>query len=172
MREQDIPVLTELATSVSEGVILEIGSWQGASSAVIGRAAQVPVYCIDMWDLTVDYIKRRPEHKVARNYELFSENTRGLNVTGVKGISAEIAKVWDKPIGLLFIDGNHSYEECKADYNGFAKHIIPGGYLVFHDYEDKFPGVQKLVDEIKDGWTGFTVEGSIAVLRKRGGAPE
>jgi len=171
---EDRELLSQLAAQVTEGVILEIGSKNGKSARAMAETANVPIYCIDMWDLTfLEKKDSRPKvHKDVSNFDAFTEAVKGLNVIHVKGLSAEIAKAWEKPIGLLFIDGDHSYEGCKADYEGFARHIIPGGYLIFHDYEDKFPGVQKLVDEIKDGWIGFTVEGRTAVLRKRGGAPE
>jgi len=167
-------LLSKLTPHVKKGVILEIGAKRGGTTVAMAKVARVPIYTIDMWDLTFLETKdTRPRvHKDITNHQYFAGATKGLNVIGIKGLSGEIAKVWEKPIGLLFIDGDHSYEGCKADYNGFAKYIIPGGYLVFHDYEDKYPGVQKLVDEIKDGWTGFTVEGRTAVLRKRGGAPE
>ena len=162
-------VLGEIAPRITEGVILEIGAKCGNTTVVLANA-KVPVYTIDMWDLTfLEKKDSRPKvHKDVSNFDAFTEAVKGLNVIHVKGLSAEIAKAWEKPIGLLFIDGDHSYEGCKADYEGFARHIIPGGYLIFHDYEDKSPGVQKLVDEIKDGWIGFTVEGRTAVMKKEG----
>ena len=164
--------LSKLMPHVTEGVILEIGAKCGNTTVAMAKVTRVPVYTIDMWDLTFLETKdTRPRvHKDITNHQYFAGATKGLNVIGIKGLSGEIAKVWEKPIGLLFIDGDHSYEGCKADYEGFAKHIIPGGYLVVHDYDRKH--VKRCVNEIKDGWTGFTVEGRTAVLRKRGGAPE
>lgn len=166
--------LRELASRVTEGVILEIGSYKGSSANVMASVASVPVYCVDMWDFApVDdwRVKRQAEHvfRAADNHGIFLKNTIGLNVIPVKGISWEIAKVWDKPIGLLFIDGDHSYKGCKADYDGFAHHIIEGGYLVFHDYHPKYrERVVRLVDEVKElpMWGEWELTGRTMVARR------
>jgi hypothetical protein len=34
---------------------------------------------------------------------------------------------------LIFIDGSHAYESVLNDYNIWAKNLISGGYLLFHD---------------------------------------
>ena len=48
-------------------------------------------------------------------------------------MSSEIAKTWNKPIHLLFIDGSHEYEDVLADFRNFYPHVIPGGIVAFHD---------------------------------------
>ncbi len=169
--------LNELAAQVTEGVILEIGSKKGASACCIASVAKVPVYCVDMWDLTcVTDNRRKRECDMAfisaSNYELFKQNTEYLNVIPIRGISWEIAKAWDKPLGLLFIDGDHSYAGCMADYDGFAKYILPGGYLVIHDYCDKFQSrVVRAVDEIKQSplWTDWELTGRTIYARREYG---
>lgn len=157
--------LKELAPKVSKGVILEIGSKKGTSAFVMASVAKVPIYCIDMWDLTFVGDTRLPNHLNKHNFDLFCKNLRGLNVTSIKGLSSEIAKVWEKPIGLLFIDGDHSYSGCKADYEGFSKHIVSGGCLVIHDYvpgSKKYYGVELVVNEIRNSgaWSNYGIVGS------------
>jgi hypothetical protein len=34
----------------------------------------------------------------------------------VRSTSEEAAKVWDRSIDLIFIDGDHSYERVKSDW--------------------------------------------------------
>jgi predicted O-methyltransferase YrrM len=45
--------------------------------------------------------------------------------------------VWDvlgdEDVDLLFIDGHHSYESCKADHKLYAGLVRPGGIVAFHD---------------------------------------
>jgi cephalosporin hydroxylase len=44
---------------------------------------------------------------------------------------------------LIFIDGSHAYESVLNDYKIWAKHLIIGGYLVFHDiFSDPAKGGQ------------------------------
>ena len=43
------------------------------------------------------------------------------------------ARNWATPLGLVFIDGGHSFETALTDYLCWHKHLVPGGYLLFHD---------------------------------------
>jgi len=49
------------------------------------------------------------------------------------GRSAVFARFWSIPLGLVFIDGGHSYAAAVGDYTGWAGHIMPGGFLMIHD---------------------------------------
>ena len=40
-----------------------------------------------------------------------------------------------KNIDLLFIDGDHSINGCKSDFDFFAGAIVSGGFILFHDYD-------------------------------------
>jgi len=49
---------------------------------------------------------------------------------------------------LLFIDGDHTYEGVKKDFELYSRLLEHGGYLVFDDYQaPSWPGVQQAVDE-------------------------
>lgn len=65
-------------------------------------------------------------------------------------ISDHIASVWKDPIDLLMIDGNHTYDQVKKDYQNFAPHVTTGGLIILHDINvTSAPGVKKLWTEIK-----------------------
>lgn len=57
---------------------------------------------------------------------------------------------------LIFIDGDHSYEQVAADIKNYDELLAPGGCLVMHDYgfgahtqgPDPHPGVRRAVDEL------------------------
>lgn len=60
----------------------------------------------------------------------------------------------DRQIDFLFIDGDHSYEGVKQDFEMYAKFVRKGGLIAFHDIvKHKMPedvcGVDKLWDELK-----------------------
>lgn len=61
--------------------------------------------------------------------------------------SLELAKRYERKISVLFIDGNHSYDGCKADIEAWLPHMKKGGVVLFHDYDITSPGVIKAVDE-------------------------
>lgn len=66
--------------------------------------------------------------------------------------SNEAVKNWTLPIKILFIDGDHTYEGCKDDWNNFSPFIVKGGWVFFHDADATSPGVVKVTEEIGKGW--------------------
>lgn len=75
-------------------------------------------------------------------------------VTGTNFIhkeSNEAVKKWTLPIKVLFIDGNHTYEGCKDDWDNFSPFVVKGGWVFFHDCDATSPGVVQVFSEIK-GW--------------------
>lgn len=151
--------LAALAASGPSGLpIVEIGSYTGLSTSFLAEGATGQVYALDLWDMRLPTeAKRRNKHKYdirfesTEAFEAFKARIReggfeGL-VTWVKGDSGEIAKVWHRPLGGLFIDGAHDKLSVDRDFKGFAQHIVPGGWLAFHDAT---PGskVQHVIDQV------------------------
>ena len=58
-------------------------------------------------------------------------------------------------IDFLFIDGDHSYEGVKADFEAYARLVRPGGLVAFHDVvpgeEAAVGGVPRFWQELKAG---------------------
>jgi hypothetical protein len=89
------------------------------------------------------------------------------NVISVKGDSRAIGKTWDKPIGGLFIDGDHRYKFALSDYRLFAKHVVDDGWLAIHDY--CISDVRKVIDEIiipSRLWTDFELIETLWVTKR------
>lgn len=148
--------LAELAATVDPtDTVVEIGSYTGKSTCFLAGATDADVYAIDLWDLKLPSEKKKRnknKYKIGFNSirarETFDARTQSLeNVIGVRAESQEIAKVWTREIGLLFIDGAHDIKSVTADYEGFARFIVPGGYLAMHDAT---PGskVDKVIEQI------------------------
>ena len=54
------------------------------------------------------------------------------------------------PLDLLWIDGDHSYEQCKRDVENHAPKVRPGGYVLMHDAWNVLePGVPVVIDEMR-----------------------
>ncbi len=60
------------------------------------------------------------------------------------------------PADLLFIDGDHSYDGVKADFENYIDVVPPGGLIAFHDICEHSPEsgceVKKFWDEIKGNY--------------------
>lgn len=56
-----------------------------------------------------------------------------------------------KSIDFLFIDGNHTYNGVKMDFEIYSKLVRPGGIIAFHDIgENEEGGVYNLWQELKE----------------------
>jgi cephalosporin hydroxylase len=59
------------------------------------------------------------------------------------------------PVDFLFIDGDHTYEGVKLDFELYSPLVRPGGLIAFHDIcENDYAGaeVDRLWAELRDGY--------------------
>jgi len=48
--------------------------------------------------------------------------------------SQDVGASWrDGPVDLVFVDGDHSERGCREDWAAWQRHVMPGGYVAFHD---------------------------------------
>ena len=158
-----------------KAVIVEIGSWEGKSTAYLAGGSKIgkkaKVYAIDPHQDSYAHIPKLG--KGISTLEAFKEN---MLKAGVQDIVEPIVKLskdaavgWDKPIEFLWIDGEHSYKEAKQDFNLFEKNVIDGGLIAFHDAT--YDNVKTVVKEVLLGSGRFIesgIAGSIVYARKAG----
>jgi predicted O-methyltransferase YrrM len=131
------------------GPCLEIGSYCGKSSVYLGTACREHNGIL----FSIDHHRGSEEQQPGEEYfdpELFDPKTgrvdtfkefrktlekAGLEETVVPMVcrSNIAARLWATPLSLVFIDGGHSYETAYMDYQCWARHIMPNGYLLIHD---------------------------------------
>ena len=72
------------------------------------------------------------------------------NVTLIKGYFDDVVKTWDTEIDLLHIDGFHSYEAVKNDFEKWSGFVPNTGVILFHDTDshDARFGVKQFFNEI------------------------
>ena len=61
--------------------------------------------------------------------------------------SQEVGRRWSAPVDLVFIDGDHALESCRADWDLFSPWVERGGVVVFHDARQGRPGGEGLPGE-------------------------
>jgi hypothetical protein len=61
--------------------------------------------------------------------------------------SQDAGRRWNEPVDLVFIDGDHSLETCRLDWDQFSRWVTPGGVVVFHDARQDKPGGEGLPGE-------------------------
>ncbi len=114
------------------GLALEIGSFKGKSSACLAAGLQqdAQLACVDTW--RNDAMPYDSSDDVMSEFLQNVSNYRNVIETH-RGTSVEVAARWERPIDLLFIDGDHSYEGCSSDLRAWADFVRPGGWIAFHD---------------------------------------
>ncbi|WP_285708703.1 class I SAM-dependent methyltransferase [Microtetraspora sp. NBRC 16547] len=183
--------LFELARAYgSRGPICEIGTYCGKSAIYLGagaRAAGSVVFTVDHHRGSEEIQPGWAHHDPTLMDPCFGKMdslpffrraiaAAGLEdeVIAVVGASETVARHWNTPLALLFIDGGHSEEPVTRDYEGWAPHVIDGGALVFHDiYPDPADGGQApyrvYLRAIASGaFTEVRAEGSLRVLERTG----
>jgi predicted O-methyltransferase YrrM len=136
-------------TYLGDGVGVEIGTYCGKSTVMLGAAAQQTGGVV----YTIDHHHGSEEHQPGWEYHdssmvdavtgLFDTlptlrhtlDAAGLDehVIAVVGKSVVVARGWRTPLQLLFIDGGHTEEAAQRDFNGWARWVDIGGALVIHD---------------------------------------
>ena len=152
--------LYDIALKASRiGPCLEIGSYCGKSAIYLGSACRENGAIL----FSIDHHRGSEEQQPGEQYfdpslfdfKSFSINTfprfrqalaqADLEETVVPIVSRSdvAARGWATPLSLVFIDGGHAFETARMDYECWAGHIIPGGYLLIHDiFEDPADGGQ------------------------------
>ena len=158
--EEEAQRLFSLALCASKiGPCLEIGSYCGKSAIYLGTACKENKSVL----FSVDHHTGSEEQQPGQEYydhDLIDKETGRIDtlrlfrrtiedfdledtVIPVVGRSEIVGRVWQTPLSLIFIDGSHAYESVLNDYKIWSKHLIVGGYLLFHDiFSDPAKGGQ------------------------------
>jgi predicted O-methyltransferase YrrM len=162
MKPEDVPgliseeqgaVLEWLAESVpKQQVIVELGAYLGRSTAFLARGSQAGqgarIISIDPHGL--EGSERGMGDRFAGNH-VRTEYLNNLRRTGalplvtpIRALSKD-APLRTVPIGLLWIDGDHSGKAVHADVRRFAPLVASGGWIVLDDFHTHHKGVDRVV---------------------------
>ena len=171
------------------GVAVEIGTYCGKSTVLLGAAAVRSGSVL----YTVDHHHGSEEHQpgweyhdttlvdpVTGRFDTLPTARHTLDLAGlddhvvaIVGKSPVVAKIWATPVQFLFIDGGHTEEAAQRDYDGWARWVAPGGGLVIHDvFPDPNDGGQapfhiyrRALDS--GDFTEVSATGSLRLLERR-----
>jgi len=93
---------------------VEIGTHEGGSALFASENTKRSVYSIDITNKLQNELLHNPKFNF------------------ILGNSLDVAKTFDKPIGVLFIDGDHF--QAGKDFEAWKDKVVSGGYVLFHDY--------------------------------------
>ncbi len=127
------------------GEILEIGSFMGKSTTVLAKSARLSrgarIVAVDPLTLS------SPTDPSGTAASLPSAFKRTLDTHGVTDVvefhqvrSQELAEGWDRPLRLLWVDGDHTYAGASDDLEHFLPYLRPGAVVAMHDVLNPFDG--------------------------------
>jgi hypothetical protein len=166
--------LRELAAGVTEGVIVEVGSWRGRSTYALSTGAKeggnAPVFAIDpheQFDGIFGGEFGPPDRRAFYRNMLRTgswDNVRLVNLS-----SDVVTPGWTRPVGMLWIDGDHTYEGVKRDVDCWVPFLLPGAPLVLDDTTNRRGGPHRLIRELTaQAWSVVERIGKVAVLKADG----
>jgi predicted O-methyltransferase YrrM len=126
----EFAALIRLVSERELNVVLEIGTAQGGTYWAWCRLATHTAHLVsvdlpgnDEWSSRVSsYPRSTQTQTLIRADSHDPQIVRSLD--GLRG-----------SVDLLFIDGDHSYEGVRADFENYAPLVRPGGLIAFHDVE-------------------------------------
>lgn len=133
--------------------VIEIGSLRGRSLSMLAMALRGVQS--DALLVSIDPHREEPHNfsHVRLSLRQIGEEDR---LVQIRTTSDQVAPLLGKACAsLIFIDGDHSYEQVLADFQNCRDLLAPGGCMVFHDYgfgkhhgqPDYHPGVTRTIDE-------------------------
>ena len=167
------------ATAPRDQSVVEVGSFKGLSTCylALGRALSGQGLVT-----AIDHFRGSPEHQLGQfeqvaeiiatgsTFETFYTN---LELQGLwpmvkpMVMTTELAAAeWQDPIGLLFLDAEHTLVATQRDFGLFAPHVVPGGLVAFHDADNPvWPEVRQFYDALvaRPEWLSVLAADSLRV---------
>ena len=163
------PVLADAVALYRPEIIIEVGSWKGASAIYIAEASQrqgldCAVICVDTWLGNVSHFlnKDSPDHFPSlamkhgypQLYFQFLANVvrkqcedRIDPLPQTRFNAAKILGHHGIRAQFIYIDAAHEYEEVLRDLDLYWELLDDGGCLIGDDYHWTWPGVPRAFQE-------------------------
>jgi hypothetical protein len=133
-------------------IAAEIGVAEGLNANDLINAGIEKLYAVDAWE-------QIPGQKGDGSFDSNWHNNNyndavqrllphGDKVIFLRGRSREMAqKIEDNTLGLLYLDGDHSYSGVTNDLVAYHSKVVKGGVIAGHDFLQKHYGVKEAVED-------------------------
>ena len=152
---EHVPIAHFLIEMLKPEVVVELGSHYGVSFFAFCEAAEILsnntyTYAVDSWegDEQAGYYKDEVYEAVSNHRNQYHKQRSAL----LRKLFDEAVNHFDdESIDLLHIDGLHTYEAVKHDFELWLPKLKMEGTILFHDWNERKDGfgVWKLWEEIK-----------------------
>jgi O-methyltransferase len=170
IRPDALNELAEAARAAPDGDLVEVGVYKGGSAWVldmVGREQGRKVWLFDTFKGTPHANSKFDLHKKHDFCDVDIEEVRAVVPDSqlVVGVFPNTLKDADAlgmgKVALAHIDCDQ-YRSVKACCEHLAKRMVPGGVMVFDDY-DVLPGAKQAVDEVFGSRVAISAQGKARV---------
>lgn len=152
-------VLASFMLQQGYSTFIEIGAKEGRTTAhILKTVPNSEVVAVDPWmaqeksaDPTKETYKDWDfsliEAKFWENVGEHKDRCDMLRMTSEAAALVLSDRMGDAPYDLVFIDALHDYEHVKQDAKLWWPLVRIGGILAFHDFNHKWPGVERAIAE-------------------------
>jgi len=154
----EITKLLEILKDIKPKTILEIGTARGGTLFLHTRIADPKANIISVDLPGGKFGGGYSEWKIPL-YQSFTKNGQKIKLLRADSHNPKTFKLVktvlaDKKVDFLFLDGDHTYEGVKRDFNMYSSLVKEGGIIAFHDIVKHDPSssckVNKFWNELKD----------------------
>lgn len=146
--------LADLIAAYELKNVLEIGTFRGGTLFVFARLSRsdATLISLDLPNSRFGVFSRRIQEPLFRTFTrgdqrlvLLRENSQAEETR------SKVAMALKDPLDFLFIDGDHSYEGVKSDFQMYSPFVRKGGMVALHDIVSLRSdyGVTRFWNEIK-----------------------
>jgi hypothetical protein len=177
LSEAEIKALMSHAAEVrSSDCIVEVGSYRGRSATALALGARrgdgAPIFAIEPHESFTGVLGGEfgPPDRVAFFRNLLRagvvEQVRLVNLS-----SEAVSPGWNRPVGLLWLDGDHSLEGVWRDFDAWFDHLAKDAVVAFHDAADPKLGPAKVIDTLlsRGDFSRAADVDQMVVLRRKAG---
>lgn len=170
--------LADEIAKLKPNTILEVGTHNGRSASIMLEEAvkhkpNVKYFGFDLFDDMTEELAVEEHHgKKLPSMSIASQKLARYNVAFIKGNTKETLANFthEEPIDFVFIDGGHSVDTIKSDWDNIKNLISESSVVIFDDYykERDDVGCKTLVDSLESqGYNVEEVESGISFSQKR-----
>ncbi len=173
-----LPFAYDLVEALRPRMVVELGVYNGLSFFTFCQALEdfdvdAVAYAIDTWE--GDAHTDSYDESIFRDVQAHArEHYRGFAYLLRMLFQEALPQFDEDSIGLLHIDGLHTYEAVREDFESWYPKVRPGGIVLFHDVMARLPeyGAWRYFEELMASHPEtfrFDHGFGLGVLRKPGG---
>jgi predicted O-methyltransferase YrrM len=116
--------------------ILEVGTWNGGRALTMLKLCPTArYYGFDLFEeATAETDAAEMNVKAHHTLEAVQETLKGYDATLYKGNTRDTLAAFNEPVDFVWLDGGHSIETIRSDWENVKRVLAPGAWVFFDDY--------------------------------------